>query len=151
VAVFEKKNQVAIVFVSLSSLDPMPNYEPSPLLPIGDKKFLSVEYPGVVRRTKRAIKTLGGEKALARSLALNSQVDLWYRPEDTFSHPIHGDVIPTSKLLVKVTRRIKRNKLTGEIETDSKWDIEVVGNVTHAVRFRGKSPFFFAYVKFNFF
>ncbi|CEJ02332.1 hypothetical protein RMCBS344292_16339 [Rhizopus microsporus] len=115
----------------------MPDYEPSPLIPIGDKKFLDIEYPGIVKRTKRAIKTLGGEKALAQSLANKTQVNLRFRPEDPFSHPIHGDIIPTSKLLAKVTRRVKRNKKTGQVEeTDDDWRTEIVGSVTHSVRFR---------------
>lgn len=125
-------------FFSFFTFNTMPDYEPSPLIPIGDKKFLDIEYPGIVKRTKRAIKTLGDEKALAQSLANKTQVNLRFRPEDPFSHPIHGDIIPTSKLLAKVTRRVKRNKKTGQVEeTDDDWRTEIVGSVTHSVRFRG--------------
>lgn len=117
----------------------MTEYEPSPILPIGSKKFLCIEYPGVVKRPKRAIKTLGGEKSLAQSLVQKQEVNLWHRPEDPFSHPIQGELNETSKLLAKITRKIKRNKLTGEVvETSSDWSVEIIGSVNHVVRFRGK-------------
>lgn len=116
----------------------MSGHEPSPLIPIEKKKFLCVEYPGYVKRPERAIKTLGGESALSESLSSNSQVQLRYRAKDIFSHPINGDMLNSCKLLVKVTRRVKRSKKTGEIvEDDAPWQHQVVGTVEKTVRFRG--------------
>ncbi|KAG1448710.1 hypothetical protein G6F56_008867 [Rhizopus delemar] len=92
----------------------MTEYEPSPILPIGS-----------------------GEKSLAQSLVQKQEVNLWHRPEDPFSHPIQGELNETSKLLAKITRKIKRNKLTGEVvETSSDWSVEIIGSVNHVVRFR---------------
>lgn len=115
-------------------------YEPSPILSIGDKRYLCVEYPGYVKRKNRALATLGGEKALAEALAKETAVKFSYRPQDPFVHPIQGHIIPNSKLLVKVTRRVKRDKLTGEVikEEEGKWKTEIQGLVTKTLRFRGK-------------
>lgn len=116
----------------------MTDHEPSPLIPIEKRKFLCVEYPGHVKKPERAIKTLGGESALSEALVNNTQVQLRYRAKDIFSHPINGDVLDTCKLLVKVTRRVKRSKKTGEIVEDdaAPWQHQVVGLVEKTVRFR---------------
>ncbi|CAO3650424.1 unnamed protein product [Mucor fragilis] len=120
----------------------MSGHEPSPLTPIEKKKFLCVEYPGYVKRPERAIKTLGGESALSESLSSNSQVQLRYRAKDIFSHPINGDILNTCKLLVRVTRRVKRSKKTGEVvEDDAPWQHEIVGTVEKTVRFRALADF----------
>lgn len=113
------------------------NYEPAEILPIGKKKYFCVEYPGYVKRTQRAIDTLGGEKVLGEALASNSTVHLKFRAADTFSHPITGHISSTSKLLVKVTRRVKKNKSTDQVIEDPTWKIQVEGVVTKALRFRG--------------
>lgn len=122
-------------------------YEPSPIIPIGDKTFFSIEYPGYVKRVERALETLGGEKALTEALNTNSTVDLKYRPKDPFSHAIKGQILPASKLLVKVTRRVKKNK-----EAETKWEIKVEGVITNTLRFRSKFLFFLffqdIYIKF---
>ncbi|KAK4511326.1 uncharacterized protein ATC70_012541 [Mucor velutinosus] len=120
----------------------MSGHEPSPLIPIEKKKFLCVEYPGYVKKPERAIKTLGGESALSEALSNNWQVQLRYRAKDIFSHPINGDVLDSCKLLVKVTRRVKRSKKTGEVvEDDSPWQHQVVGTVEKTVRFRALADF----------
>jgi general transcription factor 3C polypeptide 5 (transcription factor C subunit 1) len=114
-------------------------YESSPIIPVGTKKYFCVEYPGIVKREKRAIKLLGGEKALSNSLAAETAVELKFRPGDIFSHPINGHIQPTTKLLVKVTRHVKRNRKTGEIVEDAepKWKTEIKGIAEKTLRFRG--------------
>ncbi|KAI9256969.1 RNA polymerase III transcription factor IIIC subunit-domain-containing protein [Sporodiniella umbellata] len=115
----------------------MKEHEIAPIIPIANKKFLCIEYPGVVKRVKRAIQTLGGEQLLAQALAADLPVNLWFRPEDRFSHPIQGNIMKITKLVAKVTRRVKKSKLTGEIiETENDWKIEIVGYINRAVRFR---------------
>ncbi|CAO3651959.1 unnamed protein product [Mucor hiemalis] len=119
------------------------DYEPSPIKSIGDKRYLCVEYPGYVKRKDRALATLGGEKALAEALAKETAVKFSYRPGDPFVHPIQGHIIPNSKLLVKVTRRVKKDKLTGEVikEAEGKWDTEIQGLVTKTLQFRALADF----------
>ena len=115
------------------------DYQVSPIVPIGDKRYFSVEYPGYVKNVDRALASLGGEKALTEALTRETNVKLRYRPNDPFSHPIQGRILPTAKLLVKVTRRVKRDSATGEIIEDAseKYQTAVEGIVTKTVRFRG--------------
>ncbi|KAI8637625.1 RNA polymerase III transcription factor IIIC subunit-domain-containing protein [Parasitella parasitica] len=122
----------------------MSGHEPSPLIPIEKKKFLCIEYPGFVKRTDRAIRTLGGESILSEALSNDDQVQLRYRAKDIFSHPINGDFLDTCKLLAKVTRRVKKNKKTGEIvqdDSDAPWTIQILGTVEKTVRFRALADF----------
>jgi general transcription factor 3C polypeptide 5 (transcription factor C subunit 1) len=130
----------------------MSTNEISPIIPIENKKFLCVEYPGYVRNTQRAIKTLGGENTLADAIANDLTVTINYRPGVTFTHPTTGCVLPSSKLLVKVTRRVKKNKTTGEIEAEdpnTPWKTEVVGTIPKTLRFRGK-PIILAHCIYQF-
>jgi general transcription factor 3C polypeptide 5 (transcription factor C subunit 1) len=116
------------------------SYKSAPLLPIGEKRFLCVEYPGYVKSLKRALGTMGGEKALAQAIQDDSPVELNFRKADIFSHPIKGDILPSTRLLVKVTRHVKRHRETGEIveeEEGEGWKTEVLGSVTKTLRFRG--------------
>lgn len=115
--------------------------ETGPIIPIANKKFLCVEYPGYVRNTQRAIKTLGGENALGEALASDRTVTINYRTGVPFTHPTSGYVLPSSKLLVKVTRRVKKNKITGEVESEdpnTPWKTEFLGTIPKTLRFRGK-------------
>ncbi|CAJ0640028.1 3656_t:CDS:2 [Entrophospora sp. SA101] len=84
------------------------NYEKAKCIPLPtQQQFFSVEYPGYVKNIDRVLKTLGGQKGLKKAIN-EDMMELWFRPDDPFSHPINGNVIPTSNLLLKVTRRKRR-------------------------------------------
>ncbi|OBZ84692.1 Transcription factor tau subunit sfc1 [Choanephora cucurbitarum] len=122
----------------------MSNYDPAPILPIGPKKFFCVEFPGHVKRPERAIKMMGGQKAIADAIVNTSVVELRYRDTNTFAHPIKGDIVPTSKLLVKVTRRVKKKKQQQEEEEEEEegpYTIEMMGTVSKTLRFRALADF----------
>ncbi|KAI8372820.1 RNA polymerase III transcription factor IIIC subunit-domain-containing protein, partial [Radiomyces spectabilis] len=120
-----------------SVMDATNSFEPAPNLPIGKKKYLCVEYPAIVKNTHRAIDAMGGEKALAASLVHETPIELRFRPGDPFSHPINGDIVPSSKLLVKVTRRVKSGQPTEEAEIKT----ELLGTVSKTLRFRTLADF----------
>lgn len=69
------------------------------------KRLLAVQYPGHVTNVTRALHTLGGLPAIAqaRSSDLNF-LELRYRPEDPFCHPLFGDHQETANLLLKIRR-----------------------------------------------
>ncbi|KAI8966932.1 RNA polymerase III transcription factor IIIC subunit-domain-containing protein [Mycotypha africana] len=115
----------------------------APILPIPDKQYLSVEYPGCVKRINKAIATLGGERALSDALSNNRRVQLSYRRGDPFSHPINSDTVACAKLLVKVTRRVKRDRNTGEVvkEDHDGYKVEIMGKIFKTVRFRAMADF----------
>ncbi|KAI9317592.1 RNA polymerase III transcription factor IIIC subunit-domain-containing protein [Dichotomocladium elegans] len=105
---------------------------------LADAKFLCIEYPGRVKNVDRALETLGGEEALVSALNNSTKaVELRFRPKDPFSHPITSIIKPTSNILLKVTRRRKKNdpEDNGTIETN------VVGIVNRICRFRGMSDY----------
>lgn len=114
-------------------------YEHSELIPVGKKRYFCVEYPGYVKNFDRALATLGGEKQLSESLTNNSPVPLRFRATDIFSHPINGYITKASKLLVKVTRRVKKNKDIDAMEEDATWKVEVEGIIPKTLRFRGSN------------
>jgi len=75
-------------------------------------------------------------------------MELRFRPDDPFCHPINGDVIPTSNLLLKVTRYKKKrqnnnmnceNKEKSNVQEDVKFDI--LGIISKTCRFRGMSDY----------
>ncbi len=75
-----------------------------PTLPIGTRRFLCVEYPGYVKNVEKALDTLGGLKQIRK--VYNNQTKFLrvnYRPEDPFSHPLHGDITSTWSPIARFT------------------------------------------------
>ncbi len=75
-------------------------------------------------------------------------MELRFRPDDPFCHPINGDVIPTSNLLLKITKLKKKRKnkdLNHENEEKSnvKEDVnfDILGIISKTCRFRGMSDY----------
>ncbi|CAG8510837.1 483_t:CDS:10 [Ambispora gerdemannii] len=125
-------------------------YEPAACLSIPDKQFFVVEYPGRVKNIDKVLKTLGGQRGLNRAINENL-VELRYRVNDPFCHPINGDIVPTANFLVKVTRRRKKQKKNDndsnshqrESDTTDESNIkyEVMGIISKTCRFRGMADF----------
>nr|GAT53955.1 predicted protein [Mycena chlorophos] len=113
--------------------------------------FYSIEYPGYVRDTSvpLALKNLGGQHALdaafkrtaSKTDAHTLEVNL--RPGNPFSHPIPGEVVPTTNLLLKIVKRKRKNRMhvDGEPELLGEYTAEVVGVTSKTVRFRSMADF----------
>lgn len=106
--------------------------------------FYSVEYPGYVQPSSvpLAINNLGGQSkvdhAFKRTAPKSQQtpLELSLRPGNPFAHPIPGDVVGTNNLLLKVTKR-KRKQVDGDpCTTTGEYMAEVVGVVSKTARFR---------------
>ena len=107
--------------------------------------FYSVEYPGYVQPSSvpLAINNLGGQSkvdhAFKRTAPKSQQtlLELSLRPGNPFAHPIPGDVVGTNNLLLKVTKR-KRKQVDGgdPCPTTGEYTAEVVGVVSKTARFR---------------
>ncbi|KAI0079703.1 hypothetical protein K474DRAFT_1705387 [Panus rudis PR-1116 ss-1] len=118
--------------------------------PLPPASFYSVEYAGYVRPTSIpvAVERLGGQKKLEIALRrpgnkAESALELHLRPENPFAHPIPGEVVATSNLLLKVVKR-KRRKKDGEISHDGivgDYTAEVVGTIPRTGRFRSMADF----------
>ncbi|KAJ3106405.1 hypothetical protein HDU97_006390 [Phlyctochytrium planicorne] len=122
------------IFSTMMTLDD----DIAPSFPLPSWNFHVIEYPGLVEDVDSAIKTLGGSKAIEKAFAQDlGHLELRYRPDDEFSHPIYGDVINTCNLMLKVTtRRRKRRQGERPREDDVVVKSEIVGLVTKTCRFR---------------
>ena len=130
--------------------------KPCPLPP---QHFYSIEYPGYVSpiSVPIAIQNLGGQTCIdhafmkiKRNEDRDNLVDLRFRPDNPFSHPVPGDVTSTNNLLLKVVKR-KRRRLcslhdsSDEIRCNGEYTAEVVGDVPKTLRFRSESSLVGAY------
>ena len=106
--------------------------------------FYSVEYPGYVQPSSvpLAISNLGGQSkvdhAFKRTAPKSQQtlLELSLRPGNPFAHPIPGDVVGTNNLLLKVTKRKRKQQVAGDPCTTGEYTAEVVGVVSKTARFR---------------
>ncbi|KAI8059456.1 RNA polymerase III transcription factor IIIC subunit-domain-containing protein [Gongronella butleri] len=116
-----------------------PHVEPHPQLPVGNRLFFCVEYPGIVKNVDRAIDTLGGYKAIIQAYQGKDhhRMEMKYRPNDPFCHTINGNVLPSSRLLLKVTRRRRKD----QPEEDAQITTEILGIVPYTCRFRSMADF----------
>lgn len=123
---------------------------PAPEIQIPPVRVYSVEYPGYVQPTSvpEAVRTLGGQQALEKAFRKSSKPDafleLRYRPDNPFAHPIAGEVVQTNSILLKVAKR-KRKRVAGTSpdEQDAgpigEYTVEPVGLIPGTARFRGES------------
>ncbi|KAI9016341.1 RNA polymerase III transcription factor IIIC subunit-domain-containing protein [Phycomyces nitens] len=109
----------------------------APLIPYGEKSYFCIEYPGYIKNVDRALESLGGEKKIATLLSKSEPIELRFRPKDPFSHPINGDIVPSSKLLLKVTRRVKKGRPASEAQLET----QVMGQINKTCRFGGLADF----------
>ncbi|TPX55541.1 hypothetical protein PhCBS80983_g05232 [Powellomyces hirtus] len=124
------------------------DYEPAPSQVLPGWNFHVVEYPGYVKNPEKVLATLGGAEAIEKAFADDLNVlELRYRPDDPFSHPINGEIIHTANILLRVTTRRRRQKSMGPsgdkrqdtVRRDNqepKVTTTFLGTVTKTCRFR---------------
>ncbi|TFK55860.1 hypothetical protein OE88DRAFT_1716528 [Heliocybe sulcata] len=123
----------------------------APERPLPTKAFYSVEYPGYVRptSTNTAINNLGGQQSLntafKRTASKNDGLlELHLRPDNPFAHPVPGENVPTSNILLKVVKRKRRklNPTNGDKSTQiGDYTVEALGIVPKTVRFRSMADY----------
>ncbi|KAJ8523431.1 hypothetical protein ONZ45_g22 [Pleurotus djamor] len=121
----------------------------APGRPLPSNALYSVEYPGYVQNASvpLAIQCLGGQDGLetafkrAKSDAL---VELKLRPENSFAHPIPGEIVPTNNIVLKVVKR-RRKRKEGDPEDGAlgEYTATAVGVVSKTVRFRSMADYQF--------
>jgi general transcription factor 3C polypeptide 5 (transcription factor C subunit 1) len=111
--------------------------------------FYSIEYPGYVRpeSVSKAIHTLGGQSSIDRAFRRSapredSLFELNLRPDNPFSHPLLGDLVPTNNILLKVVKR-KRKQLRpddddGAQAVEGEYTAVAVGVIPKTARFRSE-------------
>ncbi|KAG8891122.1 tau 95 subunit of transcription factor TFIIIC [Tulasnella sp. 332] len=100
------------------------SYEVAPSLPLPRTSFYSVEYPGYVSSSPEAfagaLKTLGGQTSVDKVFKKPRAkiLDLNLRPDDLFAHPIPGESVHSSKVLLKITTRKRRKKASHPADSE---------------------------------
>lgn len=118
----------------------------APERPLPANHFYSVEYPGYVQQSSvpLAVRNLGGtpklENAFKRTAARNEALlELNLRYGNPYAHPIPGDVVGTSNILIKVTKRKRLRVVDDGIVGD--YIAEPVGVILKTARFRSESNY----------
>jgi len=121
----------------------------SPAHELPTAHFYSIEYPGYVRpeSVSKAIHTLGGQSSIDRALRRSapredSPLELNLRPDNPFSHPLLGDLVPTNNILLRVVKRkYKHTRLDDDgAQTVGEYAAVAVGVIPKTARFRSEQP-----------
>lgn len=73
-------------------------------LPNNNEVF-AVYYPAYASSMERAIETLGGIEGISKARSLNSnKLELYFRPEDPYSHPAIGERKPCNKFVLRLSK-----------------------------------------------
>lgn len=103
---------------------------------IPEKTLFAVNYPGYPTSTMRAVETLGGEAAISKArLSETNYLELRFRPEDPFSHPVFGELHGISGLLLQLSRVQDKEKTGQEVKA------EVVAKVDQCYKFKGMADY----------
>ncbi|GIL75445.1 hypothetical protein Vretimale_8077 [Volvox reticuliferus] len=65
---------------------------------------VAIEYPGFVRDINKVLSTLGGIDSIATAVGTRHYLKLKLRPEDRSSHPLYGERIEQTRLLLRIAR-----------------------------------------------
>ncbi|KAH9853850.1 RNA polymerase III transcription factor IIIC subunit-domain-containing protein [Lenzites betulinus] len=135
---------------------PRPAPTPAPERPLPATPYYSVEYPGYVQPSSipAAVARLGGQPALDGAFRratgrdrVESLLALRLRPGNPYAHPIAGEIVPTSNIVLRVVKRRRRRRQqegAGEGEQEGpegEYTVEAVGVVPKTARFRSMADF----------
>ncbi|XP_029371301.1 general transcription factor 3C polypeptide 5 [Echeneis naucrates] len=109
----------------------------SSTVPLRDTRLVCVEYPAVINDVDRMLDSLGGEKTVSKTFAHpNRRLELRYRPQDPFCHCLCGNRFPSSNLLLRVRRRVRKKD-----PKDAEIHMEVLGIIGTTYKFQGLADF----------
>eukprot|EP00257_Ricinus_communis_P021369 XP_015580843.1 general transcription factor 3C polypeptide 5 isoform X2 [Ricinus communis] len=101
---------------------------------IPSNEAFAVHYPGYPSSISRAIQTLGGTDAILKARTSQSnKLELYFRPEDPYSHPAFGELRACNNLLLKISK--KKKKTNSQCQTELSAD--VVARIPEAYHFDG--------------
>ncbi|XP_071774874.1 general transcription factor 3C polypeptide 5 [Centroberyx gerrardi] len=102
-----------------------------------DNKLVCVEYPAVVSSVDKMLETVGGEQGLSKTYAHpNRRLELRFRPQDPFCHSLCGNRFPSSNLLLRVRRRVRKKD-----PEDAQVHMEILGVIGTTYKFQGMADF----------
>ncbi|XP_070706075.1 general transcription factor 3C polypeptide 5 [Pempheris klunzingeri] len=102
-----------------------------------DNKLVCVEYPAMVTSVDKMLETLGGQQGVSKTFAHpNRRLELRYRPQDPFCHSVCGNRFPSSNLLLRVRRRVRKKD-----PKDTEIHMDIVGVIGTTYKFQGMADF----------
>ncbi|KAK9532861.1 hypothetical protein VZT92_010226 [Zoarces viviparus] len=102
-----------------------------------DNKLVCVEYPAVVNSVDKMLLTLGGVKAVSKTFAHpNRRLEMRFRPQDPFCHSLCGNRFPSSNLVLRVRRRVRKRD-----PKDAEIHMEILGVIGTTYKFQGMADF----------
>ncbi|XP_044030137.1 general transcription factor 3C polypeptide 5 isoform X1 [Siniperca chuatsi] len=102
-----------------------------------DNRLMCVEYPAMVTSVDKMLETLGGEQAVSKTFAHpNRRLELRYRPQDPFCHSLCGNRFPSSNLLLRVRRRVRKKD-----PKDAEIRMDILGVIGTTYKFQGLADF----------
>nr|XP_020456817.1 general transcription factor 3C polypeptide 5 [Monopterus albus] len=102
-----------------------------------NNRLVCVEYPAVVTSVDKMLETLGGEQAVSKTFAHpNRRLELRYRPQDPFCHSLCGNRLPSSNLLLRVRRRVRKKD-----PQDAEIRMDILGVIGTTYKFQGMADF----------
>ncbi|XP_072422108.1 general transcription factor 3C polypeptide 5 [Chiloscyllium punctatum] len=114
-----------------------------------DKRLVCAEYPGAVRDPRKMLDTLGGEEGVSRTYADPSRrLELHFRPNDPYCHPVCANRFPSTSMLLRVKRMQRKLRAgaspLGERKGEEvKYEMEILGLIGTTYKFQGMSDFQF--------
>ncbi|XP_028664413.2 general transcription factor 3C polypeptide 5 [Erpetoichthys calabaricus] len=112
-------------------------------------RLVCIEYPCRIRNEKAMLETLGGEDGMSKTFADPSKrLELCFRPQDPYCHPVCGNRYTSMSLLLRVRRRIQKVNTEAKTESSEKiptptgqCHMEVLGFIGTTYKFQGLADF----------
>ncbi|KAI5084421.1 hypothetical protein GOP47_0000590, partial [Adiantum capillus-veneris] len=92
---------------------------------VPEKALFAVNYPGYPASIPRAVETLGGKEAISKARSSETNyIELRFRPEDPYAHPVFGELHGFSGLLLELSvaqdkdkgDQIVRGEITAKVD-----------------------------------
>ena len=113
-------------------------------LTVPSSEAVLVEYPGFVRDSDAAVKSLGGTTAISAAAETAGQREtelaLSWRGGDPLAHPIVGDRQSAKGLIIRVAKRRKHQ----EASQNSQLDVTIEARITSSFQFNSLADFQYA-------
>ncbi|XP_034899768.1 uncharacterized protein [Populus alba] len=110
---------------------------------IPSKEGFAVHYPGYPSSISRAIQTLGGTESILKARSSQSnKLELYFRPEDPYSHPVSGELRSCHSMLLKISRKKKNSSPVNDAKEESEeFHADIVARIPEAYYFEGMADY----------
>ncbi|XP_035628124.1 general transcription factor 3C polypeptide 5-like isoform X1 [Oncorhynchus keta] len=102
-----------------------------------DNKLVCVEYPGIISNVDKMLESIGGIQGMSKTYADPSRrLELRFRPQDPFCHPVCGNRYPSTNLLLRMKRRVRKGN-----PKETQISMDILGVIGTTYKFQGMADF----------